>query len=475
MTHQPTIAVIGGGLSGLAAATLLGEAGCQVELFESRRILGGRAGSYQDPTTGQWIDHCQHVAMGCCTHFIDFLQRTGVDEYFRRERTLHFFDLRGRHVRLQASRLLPAPLHLAPTLARTTYLTWLERGRVALALGRLARLTPDPLAGEMTVGRWLAQQRQSADAIERFWKPVLVSALSESLDRASLTAARQVFCDGFMAHRDASVLLLPSLPLSELYDQLIASRLVHGGLRIHRSMPVQQIDRMASGQLQLQFAHDQRRLFDLVIVAVPWRQITRLLSRPILAAIPQLAQVDHIEAAPITSLHLWFDRPIMDLPHAVLLERLAQWIFRRPTESPPEGETTHYYQVVISASRHITNYPPTELIARVVHELTALWPQTAEAHLVKSRLITQREAVFSVVPGLSRLRPPQKTPVDRLLLAGDWTDTLWPATMESAVRSGYRAGRAALEALGRPSSFQVAELPRSWLFRLLAGGGAKPS
>ncbi len=469
MDDQPSVAVIGGGLSGLAASTLLCEAGCRVELFESRRILGGRAGSYQDPATGRWIDHCQHVAMGCCTYFIDFLQRNGVKKHLQSDRTLHFFDLQGRHTPLTPARLLPAPLHLSPFLARLPYLTWAERWRVATALSRLARQQPDTVAGEPTVGQWLAQQRQSPDAIERFWKPVLVSALSESLDRASLTAARQVFCDGFMAHHDACELLLPSIPLAELYDQLLAAHLLQQGLQIHRGTPVQQVERTPRGQLQIQLAHDQRRFFDLVIVAVPWRHITRLIAGSTLAALPQLAHVERIESAPITSLHLWFDRPIMDLPHAVLLERLAQWIFRRGAMATSIGASAHYYQVVISAARHISKFDSNELVERVVEELRALWPQAAAATLVKSQLVTQRDAVFSVVPEMSQLRPAQRTPVEGLFLAGDWTDTGWPATMEGAVRSGYQAAWAALESMGRPIGDRVAELPRSWLFRLLAG------
>ena len=191
-TTAPSLAIVGGGLAGLAAAAVAAEQGFRVEVFESRGRLGGRAGSFLDRPSGEWVDHCQHVSMGCCVNLADFCRRTGIDESFARYRRLHFLTAGGRQHSFSAATLLPAPLHLATGLLRLGYLSLPERWRIATGLVRLARkAAPDEDC--QTVGRWLRRQGQSERAIEGFWSPVLVSALSETLDRASLPAARKVF------------------------------------------------------------------------------------------------------------------------------------------------------------------------------------------------------------------------------------------------------------------------------------------
>ena len=185
----------------------------------------------------------------------------------------------------------------------------------------------------------------------------------------------------------------------------------------------------------LVLADGTRRAFDFVIVAVPWRNVRSLLSEELLAAIPAIADVERIEPAAITAVHLWFDRPITPLPHAVLVGRLGQWMFApfRNNKVPP---ASRYYQVVISASHQLGNRNADDLLAEVRRELRAIWPAAQAARLLHGRVVTQPAAVFSVQPGLDRLRPPQATPMENLSLAGDWTSTGWPATMEGAVRSG---------------------------------------
>ena len=169
---------------------MLAERGCRVELFEARRRLGGRAASFEDLETDALVDHCQHVAMGCCTNFTDFCQRTGIAHLFRCDRELHFFGPQQTHARLAAVGWLPAPLHLAPGLLRLPYLSWSERLGVARALYKLATQKLSSESADMTIGQWLREQNQSERAIGRFWEVVLVSALAESLDRASLRLKR---------------------------------------------------------------------------------------------------------------------------------------------------------------------------------------------------------------------------------------------------------------------------------------------
>jgi squalene-associated FAD-dependent desaturase len=455
------IAIIGGGLAGLASAVAARQAGLDVELFEARRQLGGRAGSFRDPASGELVDHCQHVAMGCCTNLADFCRRTRIDACFRRHRRLVFIGPDGRPHALAAAAWLPAPLHLLPGLLRQSYLGLADRWRIVRALVRLARWEKIG-GGDVTVGDWLLQRGQSQEAIQRFWSVVLVSALGETLDRASLAAAQKVFVDGFLAHRRAYELLIPDAPLSEIYDRRLANWLAAAGVRLHLGARVRQIEGDASRAAGLLLDDGKKRPFDFFILAVPWRAAGDLLSPPLRAALPALETVGQFPASPITAVHLCFDRPIMPWQHAVLVGRLSQWVFHT------SGSPGHCYQVVISGSHRIEGRDRQEIVNEVCGELQAIWPQAREAARIGWRIVTQPEAVFSYRPGLDAQRPSQQTPVSNLFLAGDWTATGWPATMEGAVRSGYLAVEELLqEALGHRPSILVPDLPRSLFCRWL--------
>ncbi len=504
-----SVAVVGGGLAGLAAAAALADRGLRVELFEMRRRLGGRAGSFQDPAGGDWIDHCQHVAMGCCTNLADFCRRTGIADCFQRHARLHFLGPDGRRADFAAWPWLPAPLHLLPGLMRLTYLSPSERMGIAKTLGKMAALSQGPgrqaargaqatggspgkvsctASGdgdapacfgtdsgnptrETTVGGWLRDQGQSERAVERFWAPVILSALSESPQRASLSAARKVFVDGFLAARQACEIEIPCLPLSEIYDRRLGAWLHARGVKIHLETRVKRVEGEAPWAAALAFADGSQRGFDFFVVAVPWRQAPKLFAPPLTRAIPALAAAARIEPAAISALHLWFDRPITRLPHAVLIGRLSQWVFRHGSRSirgeGPAGGC--HYQVVISASHVLTDRNRRRTAETVLEDLGAVFPAARKARLLRHRLVTNPEAVFSPRPGLDALRPPQPTPVANLALAGDWTATGWPATMEGAVRSGYLAAEAILRAAGRPEPVLVPDLPRALLARWMAG------
>jgi squalene-associated FAD-dependent desaturase len=469
VTHpdKVSIGIVGGGLAGLAAATALAEEDVSIQLFEARRHLGGRAGSFRIDGNGPPVDHCQHVAMACCTNFLDFCRRTGVSGHFRREQQLHFFGPDQRRVDLRPPRWLPAPLHLAPFLSRLHYLTYRERWSVARALWRLARHRSQESESSPSMGQWLTAAGQSRQAQERFWNVVLVSALGESLDRASVAAARKVFVDGFMANRQAYQIDVPTLSLGELYDEHVARHLQSRDVTLHRETAVRQIQ-LTPEALALELADGSRQCFDLLILAAPWRRVESLLAEDLHARLPEVHGWSEMPSSPITGVHLWFDRPLTDLTHAILVGHLSQWVFNhggRPTgDKPQEG---YYYQVVISASRDLPMLGREDLVSRIVDELRAIWPEATQASMLRSQVVTQRDAVFSYTPGLDRRRPAQGTTVPGLILAGDWTRTAWPATMEGAVRSGYLAAEAVLRRTGRPRRLLVADLPPSWLARLL--------
>jgi len=449
------VAVVGGGLAGLAAAVRLAEHGLQVELFEARPRLGGRAASFRDALSGELVDRCRHVSMGCCTALADLCRRTGLADCFQRHRRLHFFGPDGTRCDFAAASWLPAPLHLLPGLLRLKYLRLKDRLGIARAMFRLAReasgLTPGPTRPDpdssdtTTIGTWLRAQGQSESAIGGFWSVVLRSALAETVDRASLAAARKVFVDGFLGSRRAYELELPTIPLAELFDLRLGDWLTNRGVTVHRGCRVRQINGDGRRAAGLVFCDGSQREFDFFVVAVPWHKVSKLLSTPILETVPALGDLSQLQPVPITAIHLWFDRPITDLPHAVLVGRLGQWVFR-DEESAGQARPLHY-QVVISGSGELNQRRREEVVAQVRSELEAIWPAARAAQLVRWRMVTEPAAVFSMRPGIERFRPPHQTPVANLALAGDWTATGWPATMEGAVRSGNSAAEVTLRAL----------------------------
>jgi squalene-associated FAD-dependent desaturase len=456
------IAIVGGGLAGLAAAVALIERGCAVELFEARRKLGGRAGSYLDQASGESIDHCQHVAMGCCTNFLDFCRRTEIEDLFVRHRTLYFFGPDGRRCDFCPTQWLPAPLHLIAPLFALNYLSLRDKLGIARAMLRLLRLPTHEMPICPTVLDWLQAQQQSQAALAWFWKVVLVSALAESLDRASLAAARKVFVDGFLSHPNAANVLVPRVSLGALYDQRVADWLRNRRATIHLESPVEMVSGGSDHVSGLRLGDGSERAFDFVIVAVPWQRATAILAPEMRSAVDPNDAFASISSAPISSVHLWFDRKLTDLPHAVLVERLSQWVFARTLDRQP---SEHYYQVVISASHDLAGRPRESVVDEVFSDLKAVFMAAKAAKLLRWQLITEQQAVFSVRPGLDAIRPLQQTAISNLLLAGDWTRTGWPATMEGAIRSGYLAAEAVLSHLGRPERFLVPDLPGGILLR----------
>jgi len=487
----PRVAVVGGGLAGLSAAVAALEQGFSVELFEQKKTLGGRAGSFVDPTVNQRIDYCQHVAMGCCSSFLDFCRQTGIDDCFEQCDILHFIGPQGERCDFAPCHWLPAPLHLLPGLMRLKYLTLGERMGIVRTMVKLARsrASEDHYSMECnnslensreltapgdgfrdsrtfrellvpgyslrkknsvteedcqkgTIGAWLRREGQTERTIERFWSVVLVSALSETVDRASLSAARKVFLDGFFASRKASTLVLPRQSLGEIFSDRLGQWLTERNVQIHRKTSVRQIEADGGLARTIVLSDGTRRLFDYVVVAVPWQKVQSLCDENLSAAMPGLADVENIEPAAITAVHLWFDRPLTMLPHAVLVGRLGQWAFFSPSRDAGPG----YCQVVISASHRLPPRNRKSWIAAILGELESIWatPGKPFPRLLHGRAVTLPAAVFSVTPELECFRPSQQTAIPNLALAGDWTATGWPGTMEGAVRSGRLAAEALL-------------------------------
>jgi squalene-associated FAD-dependent desaturase len=468
------IIIVGGGLAGLAASVALTERGFRCEVLESRPRLGGRASSFRDATSETDVDNCQHVSLGCCTNFRHFCQTTGLAEFFRTETTLHFVGPTGTIDKFSASSL-PAPLHLAGAFARLRYLSLRDKIALGLGLRALARgLRPEERS--LPFSEWLVRHRQTPAAIARFWHVVLVSALSETLDRIDAEHARKVFVDTFLSNRKGWLVEIPSVPLEELYGRQLTGWLESRGTKIRLQTTVEGLELSGEQVVSARLNSGETISGDEFIVAVPFFRVLSLLPPPLVEH-PDLSGIKQLQTAPISSVHLWFDRPITDLPHAVFVDRLCQWMFNRTmlsghsvgAQQSPPPEAGYYFQIVISASRELAGQSRDAILSQVIGELTAIWPVTAETRLLHWRLVTEHRAVFSPLPGVDQLRPRQQSPLANLQLAGDWTQTGWPATMEGAVRSGYLAATNVLMRLGRPEQLAQPDLPVARLSRWLMG------
>jgi zeta-carotene desaturase len=455
--QNPTVAVVGGGLAGLAAACALAESGFRVSLFERRPYLGGRASSYQHPGTGEVVDNCQHVLFGSCTNLIEFYKRIGVDEKIRWSDEMTFVEPGGRMSVLRATSL-PAPFQTMPAFLGFPFLDLRDKLAIARAFASLIpRVLPD--TGESFMD-WLQRHGQTRNALERFWKPVLVSALSEDLDQVSVSAAAQVVRES-MKSEVARQMGIPSIPLTELYSAAQNYITTRGGSVRLRS-GIESL-RLENDQPVLDFAEGLAK-FDFVVLAVPFFALSSVLPQN--GDSQSLREtIAHFESSPITGIHLWFDRQISDLEHAVLLDRTVQWMFHKSKLLGRNSEGS-YVELVVSASKSLIEKSKQEIVDLALSEVREFFPEACSANLVKSTVVKEVNATYSPRPGIDAHRPKPETIWPRVFLAGDWTATGWPATMEGAVRSGYLAAEALVRATGKNTRFVVPDLPPAGFMRL---------
>lgn len=467
----PRVIIVGGGLAGLAAASQLVDRGLQITLLESRPRLGGRASSFVDPVTGELVDNCQHVSMACCTNLADFLARVGVAHLMRREPEIVFLDRAGRVSRFRAG-ILPAPLHLAESFLKARFLSPRDKLAIARGLAALARPLASP-PGE-SFGEWLRRHGQTPRGIELFWTTILVSALNEELDRMDPGHARKVFLDGFLKNRGGFQPEIPLVPLGELYGARLEKWLAHHEVEIQLTTGARSIEVDDEGGLVGVTTRSGRLLpADFVILAVPFDRVGDLIPGTLRDRIWAVENAASLEASPITGVHLWFDRPICPFDHVVTPGRLIQWVFNhtaiqgRYAPGSPDSGQGQYLQIVVSASYGLLGLDKIAIRDRVLEDLADLWPEVKSAVLVRSWVVTEHGATFAVRPGVDYQRPRQRTAQDGLFLAGDWTATGWPATMEGAVRSGYQAAEGILQDLDQPTRLICPDPPTGRLARWL--------
>lgn len=460
-----SVTVIGGGVAGLAAAQALADSGYRVRLIERKPYVGGRASSYEHPGVGEIIDNCQHLLFGCCTSLIDLYHRIGALDKLNWFDDITMIEPGGRRSVLRPS-ALPAPLHASPAFLKAGSFSLADK--LAIARGLNSFITGIPEDTEENFFHWLNHHKQTSGAIKRFWEPVLFAALNEELNNTSVHYAAKVCRELFLRSPEAGRMAIPSVPLSDLYGHALESLKACGAdINLRTS-----VTRTTRDESQKQWAVEteaERFLSDAIIFAVPFEAMAKLL--PTLPDAPgkeALAdQVSQFRHAPIAAIHLWFDREITELEHASLLDTTIQWLFNKSKLQPlRHARPGQYLELVISVLRSVIPMQRQELIDLAMRELALFFPAVREAKLLKAEVTKEVRATFSIRPQLDKIRPASQSPWHNIFLAGDWTATGWPATMEGAARSGYLAAEALTRSVGRAQKFLRPDLPSTGFMRL---------
>ncbi len=431
---SPRVVVCGGGLAGIAAACEAALRGARVTLVERRPFLGGKAFSFADPDAGVEVDNGQHVFLGCCTAYIALLRLLGTHGHTRLQPALDVAvrDRDGRTGSLRAARL-PAPAHLGPSFAAYPHLRAREKAaalRALLALGALGEEARRRLDA-VTFADWLAAHGQGPAAIARFWDLIVLPTCNDRSDRVSAALAAFVFREGFLRTRTGSAIGWSTVGLTRLVDPAARGFLEARGGRVLSGRAVAE-----AGPDGVLLGDGERLPADRVVLALPPSRVREV-------APAALADDPGLGSSPIVNVHLWYDRAVMDEPFVAVLDSPAQWIFNRTAMAGLPGPGQHLAVSVSGAREEVTRGKP-ELIAAFTQELARLLPRAGAARVRRATVVKEPEATFAAAPGQAARRPGPLTPAG-VLLAGAWTDTGWPATMEGAVRSGVRAARLAVD------------------------------
>ncbi|MFD4628586.1 hydroxysqualene dehydroxylase HpnE [Streptomyces sp. NPDC058284] len=437
--------VVGGGLAGVTAALALADAGLRVTLLEGRPRLGGLAFSFKRGELT--VDNGQHVYLRCCTAYRWFLDRIEGAHLAPLQERLDVPVLdadRNRLGRLRRT-ALPVPLHLASSLATYPHLSLAERANVGRAALALKKLDPaDPVLDGQDFGSWLARHGQSARAIEALWDLVGVATLNAVAGDASLGLAAMVFKTGLLSEPGAADIGWARAPLGDLHDKLARRALDAAGVRTELKTRATSISRMENGGWRVDVPGESIEA-ESVVLAVPQHEAHDLLPDGALDRPDRLLDIDN---APILNIHVVYDRKVLKRPFFAALGTPVQWVFDRTEASGlAEGQ---YLALSQSAAQNEIDAPVAALRERYLPELERLLPAAHGAEVRDFFVTRERTATFAPTPGVGRLRPGARTKARGLYLAGAWTATGWPATMEGAVRSGISAAEAALSTLDRP-------------------------
>ena len=449
------VAVIGGGLAGITAAIALAESGADVTLLEARPRLGGATCSFS--RDGLTVDTGQHIFLGCCTAYRGLLDRLGMTEHSTLQNRFDVTilapgaDGRPRKARLRRT-ALPGPLHMLPGLGRYPFLSLAERAKVARPALAMRFVDPaDPAADTQRFGDWLARRGQSERTRRALWDLFSVSALNIAGDDASLALAAVVVKTGLLGKNNAADIGVPALPLGELHGDAGATLLAKLGATVTLGAKATSIE-PGEGGYRVQLAQGDPLTADAVVLAVPHEKAAPLIPA---GALPEqtVAGWAGLGASPIVNVHVIYDRPVMDLPFVAAIDSPVQWVFDRTRISGMDGPGHQYLAISLSAADEYADTPAAQLREQFLPALAELFPAARDAQVAEFFVTRERRATFRQAPGSGALRPKAETLMPSLALAGAWTDTGWPDTMEGAVRSGLAAAaqlKASLSTIGVP-------------------------
>jgi hydroxysqualene dehydroxylase len=448
MTERPDAVIIGGGFAGLSAAVALCRRGLRVAVLESKPALGGRAYSFTDPQTGDFVDNGQHVLLGCYTETLDFLARIGARPslVFQPDLEIEMIDRAGSSARLKAVRV-PGPLHMSGALLRYRHLVMRDRIRamaaglkmLAMRRGERGRLE------EMTVAGLMDELGQSERARACFWYPLAIATLNDRPEFCSAALLAEVLKRGFFARRADSAFVYSRVGLSDLYCTGAAAFIERAGSTIALRCNVEALE-MEDGRVARAKLRDGGEVeAPNFIVTVPAHRVLQMIPEAVRAD-PFFARISGLRSSPIICVHAWFDRPVTASACVGFVGTTTQWLFNKRRIFARRGERhPGYLSFVISGARDIIDRSSEEILAIVLGDLNRMIPAAREAKLTRSLVLKEKHATMAPAPETFRLRPTTRTPIPNFFLAGDWIQTALPATIESAVISGHAAAEAVAE------------------------------
>lgn len=442
MNHSSPILILGGGFAGLAAAVDLAAAGKRVLVLERRNFLGGRAYSFTDSVTGDVVDNGQHLMMGCYHHTLDFIRKIGATDKLKFQETprVDFLHDTEGHGSFKCPSV-PAPLHLLAGLSKLQTIGWKDRLRALLVGLEMRSLngTRSRLA-DITVREWLNEMGQTERMQQRFWDLMALATLNETPERASADMFAEVIERAFMRTKRDSQMVISRTGLSDLYTTDAQKFIEARGGEIRLNASVERIDFENGRAVGVTLRDGERITASQIISAVPYFMLRNMLAPEILAH-DAFRGITQFTSAPIVSINLWYATPVTDLEFVGLLDSRIEWVFNKNAIIGIPQNSRQHLALVISGAHEAAKLPREKLVELAVTEMNRFFPQARQQQPVHSFVVRERDATISHTPGTARLRPTQRTPFHNFFLAGDWTATGLPATIESAVWSGQECAR----------------------------------
>jgi zeta-carotene desaturase len=453
------VVVVGAGVAGLAAAVALSGVGARVVLLERKPYVGGRAYSYLHPALNEVIDS-QHVLLGCCTNLIDLSRLAGIERKIRWYDAIPFLEPGRDGGAARRSDLapgdLPSPAHSMVSFLGAPMLG--VRDKAGVARGMLEFMRGIPAMDDEAFSEWVRRTGQTQRAVKHFWEPIIVSTLNDTFERTSTRYAAKVMVESLLKSAEGGRMGVPTQPMSEFYAS-VARLAEQQGAEVRLRASVETIERVGD-VWQATLSDGDVVAGKALVLALPFEQAQSLLatiaepSERVRGVMEGFAQFVH---APITTIHLWLDREVTEMEQAALLDTRIQWMFNKSRiRRSAAGE--HYYELVISASHAELKKTREEILSAGIEEFARFFPGMRATKVLRAGVLKEARATFSVTPGLERFRPEADSLGDGIFLAGDWTKTDWPSTMEGGVRSGRTAAERVAGAAGLNVSFLKAEL-----------------